>query len=472
LSRVIIVGIDGLELSLIHRYIDELKYFQIFNTDGVLKNIDTVFPADSVPAWNTIFTGLNPAEHGIIRGKDYIENVKSFNDKMGFKLRGRTFWDEISKRGNKCLIVNPFLAYPAWEINGVMESGPAFVEGTPSFYPKNLKTLDTDCLGGYKPIKSLGRLKESIEEIFSDTRNLWDEFNYQFSNDDYALSFITFTTLDRIQHYTWRFIDKDDQLYKNANLYSDSIKKMLILFDSLIGELITKMKIGDKIILISDHGFGRRPYHLINLNEVLRKNGLLKLAGTTKSYEISNKSIHKIRNLAINYLKKIRILDQVMLLVKILPFLKKLKKSDYLIDKNMSLCYVDEYFNGKKPYCGINYGLGIKNGSEEKRNEVFEKILCLFNESNLPKPLWIKTNKDLYEGTYYNKYPDICFELPPEYGIEFDFFGREIVESVTHHRISGGHLGPGTFGYYSKTHEKKEIDSILSFAHFISELVQ
>jgi len=88
---VTIIGIDGLDKNIIDRHIDSLPNFKKIGTEGILCPIESVFPADSVPAWTTIFTGLNPAEHGIIRGKDYVESVDDFGADHGFVLKGKTF---------------------------------------------------------------------------------------------------------------------------------------------------------------------------------------------------------------------------------------------------------------------------------------------------------------------------------------------------------------------------------------------
>ena len=108
----IIIGIDGLELNVINHYIDELPGFRHLLEKKSLHQVGSVFPADSVPAWNTIFTGLDPSVHGIVRGKDYVESVEEFDKNYNFELKGNTFWDELSNDGKKVLILNPYLAYP------------------------------------------------------------------------------------------------------------------------------------------------------------------------------------------------------------------------------------------------------------------------------------------------------------------------------------------------------------------------
>ena len=463
--KVIILGIDGLENDILEKYSSELPNFAIIKEKGYLGKINSVFPADSVPAWLTIFTGLNPAEHGIIRGKDYVQSVEDFEKKYSFKLEGNTFWDKVSHKKLKCLILNPFLAYPSWPINGLMISGPAFIEGTISKFPVNT-VCNSAVYGGYKPMQ-FRNLKEDLITALNDTKMLWKEYKAHSKEVDYDLSFITFTTLDRIQHYTWRFNDEKDPLHEKDPFLSGLIKETLIFLDSCIGEVLSTMNNDDKLVIVSDHGFGQRPYNLINLNELLRQEGLLQLvAGGKKS---NTRLKQKIRNIAIKFFSDLKILDTVAGQLKKLPAISKYKKSGFLIDKANSICYVDEFFNGKNPYCGLNFGEKLKNSSEVDKQEVIEKLKSIFkNNPGLPDLLWIKFSHEIYKGKYVDRYPDICMELAEGNGLEFDLFGKVNTQSVSHYKISGGHRNPGVLGTFSRSGVITDIDSLEKFHDLIT----
>ncbi|HBE43615.1 MAG TPA: hypothetical protein DDW27_20950 [Bacteroidales bacterium] len=464
-----IIGIDGLDKSILERYIDELPVFKKISREGVLSKIESVFPADSVPAWITIFTGLNPAEHGIIRGKDYIESVESFENKSKFKLQGKTFWDVLSEKKYKCLVINPFLAYPSWEINGIMESGPAFITGDPSLSPDDTDSLHPEVLGGYSPVAGLAGLKADMETIFSDTLKLWEEYEYQSSRGEFDLEFVTFTTLDRLMHYTWRYNDENDPLHEKDEFLSGCTANLLKLFDRKTGELISKMNDNDFLILISDHGFRQRPFNLINLNEYLRLKGFL-----TFRKEVNDKKAKRLQILkknAITYFSKLKILDLAAKYLRNIGYFSKLKKSDYLIDKENSICYTDEMFSGKKPYVGLNFGEKLRNAGEDEKNKAFQQVVSLLNNDDIPRPVWIKRAEELYQGEYQLNMPDICIEFPYDNGIEFNYFGELMEKSATHYRISGGHFGSGTFGFYCSN--KKMVnapDSLTGFAGFVKDL--
>jgi predicted AlkP superfamily phosphohydrolase/phosphomutase len=468
--RVFIIGIDGLETSILDEYIDILPNFKRIREKGILDKINSVFPADSVPAWLTIYTGLNPAMHGIIRGKDYVESVEDFNKRNNFKLEGASFWDKLGEKKQKCLILNPYLAYPSWPVNGVMISGPSFIEGEISKHPETT-ICDDSVYGGYKAIGRVSELQESMSIALNDIEKLWKEFYSLFDKDNYNLSFVLFTTLDRIQHYTWRFYDKNDPLFHEDPILSCFIPDALKLLDKRIGELMDKMNADDHLVIISDHGFGPRPYKLINFNELLRQNGLLKIKEGQASVDVQFKQ--KLRNVTVKILSKLKILDTVAVVLRKTKYFSKYKKSDFLIDKVNSECYIDENFCGKKPYCGFNFGEKIKNGTKEEQKIVLEKLReIILSAPEVPNPKWMKFNYELYQGEYYDRYPDVCMEMPKEYGVEFELFGRIVTESATHFKISGGHYDAGTFGYYSTGGGKKKIGKLEEFHNLIVSLFE
>jgi predicted AlkP superfamily pyrophosphatase or phosphodiesterase len=464
-----IIGIDGLDKSIIERHINELPNFKKISQCGLLNHIESVFPADSVPAWTTIFTGLNPAEHGIIRGKDYIESIEDFGASHGFVLVGKTFWDHLSERGLKCLVINPFLAYPAWEINGIMESGPAFIEGKPSIFPAGTASLHPEILGGYSAISNLTGLKSEMEKVFDDTEKLWKEYAYQSAKEDYDLEFVTFTTLDRLQHYTWRYYDEEDPLHEHNNYLSDCIPQLLRAFDRKLGNLIDKMRNDDILVIVSDHGFRQRPYKVINLNEFLRKKELLIVREEYNNPSV--RIIQRLKKIFISSFSHLGLLDLIASRLKNVKSVSKLKKSDHLIDKVHSVCFTDHLFSGKKPYVGLNFGDKIRLSDRQTREKAFIKIKSAITSGEIPLPVWIKEARELYTGEFQSKLPDICIEFTPEYGVEFNYFSEIIEKSSTHHRISGGHFGSGIFGYYSPSVQCVNPPShIIDFYEFIKSI--
>lgn len=466
---VTVIGIDGLDFDLLSRHMDRLPGFKMLQEKGALHPIATVFPADSVPAWLSIFTGLTPGEHGIIRGKDYVESVEDYEKKHTFKLEGHTFWDELSRRGKSCLVLNPFLAYPAWPIRGEMISGPAFVDGPVTLTPDTARTDAAHVYGGYSAVGTLAELKQDMRSAYNDTVTLWEEFQRKRNQVRYDMSFVTFTTLDRIQHYAWRFSDPNDPLHEQDDYLSGIIPQTLSYFDQCIQDIVAALDQDDSLVVISDHGFRQRPFDLINFNEILRQAGLLLL--NQDAQRPSVRIMQTLKRRTIQLLSALHLLDRLLPKLKHIKGVSKYKKSDYLIDRDNSVCFVDALFSGKKPYVGLNFGAKIKRLPPEERQAHFDQVVnAIRSHPDIPQPLWIRSGAELYAGAFSERLPDICLELPAQYGVEFDLFAPTLTHSATHYRLSGGHYGQSTFGFYSPSGTAGPIDSVLQTRSFILSL--
>ena len=64
--KLIVFGIDGMDLDVVLRYKDELPNIYGMMKESGFPRLRSVFPADTTPAWTTIYTGQDPSEHGIL----------------------------------------------------------------------------------------------------------------------------------------------------------------------------------------------------------------------------------------------------------------------------------------------------------------------------------------------------------------------------------------------------------------------
>src|SRR6478672_6457483 len=67
MSRVVVLGLDGLPYSLLRRLIAEgvMPRLGELVSQGDLVAMDTVYPPLSSVSWTTFFTGVNPGQHRI-----------------------------------------------------------------------------------------------------------------------------------------------------------------------------------------------------------------------------------------------------------------------------------------------------------------------------------------------------------------------------------------------------------------------
>ena len=86
-----------------------------------------------------------------------------------------------------------------------------------------------------------------------------------------------FDASDRIQHMFWRYIDpKHPAPAPDKEKFADAIPDMYRRMDDLVGRVQKKLRKGDVMIVMSDHGF-KSFRRCININTWLRDNGFLTL---------------------------------------------------------------------------------------------------------------------------------------------------------------------------------------------------
>lgn len=476
MSSVIIIGIDGMDYELIHRWKEILPTFYQMMKIKTFFPLESVFPPDSVSAWTTIYTGLNPMEHGMLHHINYLSKGETRVNIDAF--RGKTFWDIAGERGKRVCIINPFMAYPVWAVNGVMVSGPSFIKGPIQSFPESVVNMrDTlPRLGGYSDFPKKDTIKDFIHINHEDVINIKDFAMDVFKTDRYDLRFITFLNLDRIQHFLWRYYDENDPTHLGKNPFSNVIMDFYILFDNIVSEF-QKAFPENIIMVLSDHGHGRRCTSVVNMNEFLRQKGYVFSKGGKIKWLNYKYFIEKTKNNVLNFLDEYNMEDILYKITPYIPYKKSLKNSSFLMDQSENLAEVDTHIGGVGPFGGIRINKAkIKNMGIEY--EGFRKKLMLelaelnngIQESCLFK--WIDRRESLYSGEHMELYPDILFELNPEYGVSPSLYTKIFSRSTTHKKISGGHRKYGIFGLSNLPCDiNTKVPSLLQIAPTILELM-
>ena len=470
MSKVVILGIDGFDPLLVEKWIDYLPNFKEVRNKGSFFTIQSTFPPDSICAWASIFTGKNPAQHGLLESIDYLSE-KKYKYAQGYNFEKDTFWDIASNCGKKVCIINPFLAYPAWKVNGVMVSGPVFEGGETTACPAEiLDRFQFPSLGGWVDFPEEKELSAFIRKARENTTELAKVSLEMYKEEAPDLFFVTFLTSDRIQHFLWRFMDEGDPTHPGDNPFKDSIRELYILFDQVVGEFMEAIDNETFLLVISDHGHGRRCTHCLNLNEFLRKKRYLftSTSGVSKSSKIF---IEKMKVLILRNFHRFGLQDMMYKMARFVPNRKALKKASYLIDKDKSLAYTSELCS-TNPFGGIE----IKKGTnyEELRERVIEDIKGLNSHLKEDIVKWVKKREELYQGEYLHRYPDIIFELNDDYGVNWDLFVSLISENYTHRKISGGHKEKAVFAICPRIDESNIVlpTSIIEIKDFILGLLK
>lgn len=275
--KLILLGIDGLEPNLVNTFVAQRK-LETFSSPSFTVRLASTFPPDSYLAWPSIFTGQDLA-HFVNEIMLSDLGTSQLGHRVRDRIAGNTFWDRVGLSGHRVCIINPFLAFPPWEVNGFMISGPVEIKnGISASFPKwVISKYDAPKMGGISEGFSLLPWEHSIfyRNCCSETMELARFTAKVIEHADFDLVFVTFLALDRIEHFFWRFGDPADPDKPFVNPHSESLANFYVLLDRVIGTFLRRFGHEYTIVAFGDHGHGPRPYYLLALNEWLRRKKLL-----------------------------------------------------------------------------------------------------------------------------------------------------------------------------------------------------
>lgn len=456
-NKIVIIGIDSLDPYILKKYLDKLPNFSKLIKESQTLISKSIFPIDTVPAWSSIFTGLNPDKHGVLYVYDIfdpkLDDLRKINVDM---LKGKTFWDHVGKNGLRSVVIFPNLIYPAWKINGVMVSrspidrrrGSIETDIDIDTYPKEIsKKYDipkklTSIWGGF-PGKD--KLKK-WSSLGMDTLKKEEEIALSlYKNENWDLFFVYFSTLDIIQHRLWRFFDESDPIYVN-NALSTIILEFYKKFDSIISEFAS-LRPDAQLIIISDHGHKTRPSKTVNINEYLRRYDHLvsrsdkrSIPGILRNTILAIANKFQIEHLLIDVISKNKVL---------LKTGKSIYSSSGGVDINESVAQLST-FAGIKSYSyggiDINRNLVIDKKYEILRSNLIKSLSEIKNDKGDQIIKWISRREERFNGEYAEKlFPDIIFELKDEYAVGWDLYSDIFGKAYDHTVASGGHAKDAVF---------------------------
>jgi predicted AlkP superfamily phosphohydrolase/phosphomutase len=451
MRKVFVIGIDGMDADFVADHIDEMPNFRKLRDRGFGGGLRSVFPTDSIPAWITIFTAIPPVEHGLLDAIDYFKKGhKDFAVDLS-TFKGRTFWDVASDAGLRCCILNPFMAYPPWDINGFMASGPVFVdeEGgrvTPESMTASYPPPD---LGGIVDFPTKERMGEFVVESRQYTK-AQHEYGLRLLDEQgpFDLYFSTYLTLDRMQHFLWRYHDREDPTWPGPNDHQSAVLDAYLMFDDILGDYIERAGEDTDIIVISDHGHGRRCTEVVNVNEVFRRRGWLKTKGGDRNPLQPRRVLQQGKRAAMELLDRLDLTDYTHRIAKAIPQTRALKKASFLVDESANPIHAP-LFAGTNPCGGVNVNEATINDLGMDYESARDAVIAELRELTDPRDgrrlfTWVVRREEVVgTGSSLDRFPDVLYLMEPGYGTAWDLFGDVVGINPTHRKISGGHKVDG-----------------------------
>ncbi|GJM20784.1 MAG: hypothetical protein DHS20C15_06990 [Planctomycetota bacterium] len=292
-SRVLVVGMDGLEWSVLQPLIAQGRCPNMADLmkRGVFGRLGTMRPTWSPVVWTTIATGKTMKQHGIGGFVDNNNNVYTSG-----RRHGRALWDIADQYGLRSAVVGWWTTWPVSQNNGLMISGtnasaqlnvnwkPALMPGVDGqVHPPELQDRVYEVAaeaGGRDAIFERARsiFATQIADLPKPERKAVDESLWSiqadatyaalaaefFDDEPYDLSMVYLGGTDVVGHRFWRQLHPEEFNWQGSSPELDaalacSLPRYYEWADELLGDILAAAGDDVAVMLLSDHGMHADP---------------------------------------------------------------------------------------------------------------------------------------------------------------------------------------------------------------------
>jgi len=266
-NRVFVIGIDGITFDLVKPWVEsgELPNFARIMKEGAQGPLASTLPPISPTAWTAAGTGVNPGKNnvfGFFAGWHWTGSRYANTPVNSGERKCKAVWQLASEAGLPVVVVNMPVTSPAETVNGLMISGFPIIKDQPWVYPPSRAAEFADWpLDAHTPGMRPGEEAQTFAKLTDEESRRWRTGLRLMDSERYKLFWHVLTITDRIQHHYWRFMDKNHILHDPdmaktlGSAVLDTYKRM----DAALGDVMTRMRDDDVLVVLSDHGFG--PLH-------------------------------------------------------------------------------------------------------------------------------------------------------------------------------------------------------------------
>lgn len=254
--RVLIIGLDGADWTLLRPLMDEgaMPTLKALMARGASATLESVLPTNSMSAWTSFMTGVNPGKHGVF---DFVRrSATPFQTPVtnSSSIRFPTMCETVSSAGmTSCMIdMPPF--YPPFAINGVMIGGiGAGAKQDRAFAEPPEIAERVEAAEGFAAdvawVGKAGHEDELIQDLIALIDNRERVSAYLMADRPWDLFCTVFVAPDRLQHAFWKDLTQDGPRYQLLRAFYERLDQALARLLDRIDTTATD------VLIVSDHGF-------------------------------------------------------------------------------------------------------------------------------------------------------------------------------------------------------------------------
>jgi predicted AlkP superfamily phosphohydrolase/phosphomutase len=460
MTKTLIIGLDGATWDIIKPLVEEgkLSTFKKLMANGVWGKLEATIPPVTGPSWVSFSTGMNPGKTGVF---DFLVREEQRIDLTPINsgvVKGRTFWDCLSRQGYKVGILDFPMLYPPYEINGFMISGTGAPTEQNITFPKELRKEIDKATDGYKIIVDYHKERYDSEKLFlKDLGKALDKkvraLYYLSKNKSWDLLLTVFSCTDWLQHLMWKHVDPSSPLYDPAKskVYRPRFVEIWQRIDEAISYMVELFE-DTNILIVSDHGFGPQR-GCFYINTWLEKEGFLVKkrkvgVGTrTRTRNIIKKALQPL--LSFRSLKKA--LKQFDFRVTIEEQIDFEKSTAFALGHTIPLGAIYINVKGREPL-GI-----VEKGRQyaELKEEICRKLKTLGRQMDTKLEVTIFDPRKAYQGNKLDLAPDIIFTINDWECVVIKSFSDQVYHDAPYsNRHTGSHRMNGIFLAYGPDMKK------------------
>ncbi len=261
--KTLVIGLDGACFSVLDPLITDgtIPNIAALLDRGVVGQLESQLPPWTPSAWPSLYTGLNPAKHGVF---DFLQfDGYDWDVVNRSHVKAHAVWELLSMEGYSSVVVNVPVTHPPREFNGVLVPGYTAPEAADCHPTGIWEELNRE-LGEYRlytdPLGSGSSKAERKRGYRQLTRMRGSAFRYLVETHDPEFGFVQFQQCDTVFH------DFPDE--------TQTVRRVYQAIDAEIGEILDTCD-PDVTLLVSDHGIGPMNGHEFRVNDYLRDKGLV-----------------------------------------------------------------------------------------------------------------------------------------------------------------------------------------------------
>lgn len=260
--RVFVVGLDAATWDLILPWAAAgvLPTIARLLREGVHAPLRSTLPALTPPGWTSAATGRNPGKHNVFNFYRGQAGGLAPVPVTPADLRSPRVWDIAAQHGLRSVVLRMPLTYPPDPAVGVMVGGIMTPKGADDFVaPTALKAALEARIPGYRMDVDTTALKAGDLDAFRDDafdlqRIQTAEALYCLEHEDWDLFWVMSHTLDKLQHFFWRYMDPEHPAYPGPTPHEHVIRDFHVAFDTALARMLAALPAGTPVVLLSDHG--------------------------------------------------------------------------------------------------------------------------------------------------------------------------------------------------------------------------